>query len=73
MVRLHGRRRGGGIRIGQVPQVPAQRGVGQHHQRGPGIAGVLDDGGDPPQRSVQIATEGGRDRGYPDQASITGR
>jgi hypothetical protein len=34
---------------------------------------VLDDGGDPPQRGVQIATEGGRDRGYSDQADITGR
>jgi len=34
---------------------------------------VLDDGGDPPQCGVQIAAEGGRDRGYPDQADITGR
>jgi hypothetical protein len=34
---------------------------------------VLDDGGDPRQRRVQVATEGGGDRGYPDQADITGR
>src|SRR5581483_1885060 len=68
IIQFQGRRQRSRVRLVQVTEVAAERGVRKNQQGHPGLSGVLDQRGDALQVEVEVAAELGRNRTDPDRA-----